>query len=196
MKYILMLIGIMVFLSACTTANLVDDSLMEEEAMMEEPHEEDSEEGMMEEEVMEETGDLMMEEEGMMEEDSMMEASFSGTVLAGKETKYIDFNEADYNKALKENKKILLYFYANWCPTCKAEQPKAHAAFDTLKDEETVGFRVNYRDSDTDDFEESLAKKYGISYQHTKVILVNGERVSKSPESWSTERYVDELSKV
>ena len=138
----------------------------------------------------------MMKDESMMKENSMMESEYKGKILAGKESLYIDFNKADYEKALEENKKILLYFYANWCPICKKEQPETFAAFNDLKDPDWTGFRVNYRDSDTDADEEALAKEFGVSYQHTKVILKNGERVGKFPDSWDKQRYLDELRKI
>jgi len=117
-------------------------------------------------------------------------------VLAGTTSKYLEFNKADYDKALKEKKKVLLYFYANWCPTCKKEQPETFAAFNELNDPDLIGFRVNFRDSDTDADEEALAKEFGVSYQHTKVILKNGQRVLKAPDSWNKQRYLDELAKV
>jgi thiol-disulfide isomerase/thioredoxin len=134
----------------------------------------------------------------MMEKDEegMMESSYTGKVLAGTASKYLNFKKADYEKALKENKKILLYFYANWCPICKKEQPETSAAFNELKDPALVGFRVNFKDSDTDADEIALAKEFGIAYQHTKVILKNGERVGKFPDSWDKERYLDELAKI
>ena len=139
----------------------------------------------------------MMEGSEEKEVAMMEKSSYTGKVLAGTEkTKYLDFNKADYEKALKEKKKILLYFYANWCPLCKKEQPETFAAFNEINDPDLVGFRVNFRDSDTDADEEQLAKDFGVSYQHTKVILKDGQRVLKAPDSWDKQRYLDEIAKV
>ena len=141
----------------------------------------------------------MIKEGAIMEkEESMMDQSeYSGKMLAGTgSTKYLDFNKADYDKALKEKKKILLYFYANWCPLCKKEQLETFAAFNEINDADLIGFRVNYRDGDDDEFEKALAKEFGVGYQHTKVILKDGKRVGKFPDSWDKERYLDELKKI
>ncbi|HLC60119.1 MAG TPA: thioredoxin family protein [Candidatus Nanoarchaeia archaeon] len=140
--------------------------------------------------------DDMMENEKMMKNKSMMGASYNGKVLAGTDSPYLEFNKVDYDNALKENKKILLYFYANWCPICRVEQSNTFAAFNELKDTNLVGFRVNYKDSETDADEEALAKEFGIAYQHTKVILKNGQRVGKFPDSWDKQRYLDELARI
>ena len=149
--------------------------------------------------MMEKDSSMMKKEgEAMSKEDAMMEKSdYTGKILAGTEaTKYLDFNRADYDKALKEKKKILLYFYANWCPICKKEQVDTFAAFNELNYPDLIGFRVNYRDSDTDVDEEALAKEFGVGYQHTKVILKDGQRVGKFPDSWDKQRYLEELSKI
>ena len=118
-----------------------------------------------------------------------------GKVLAGTKTPFIDFNKEDYNKALSENKVILLYFYANWCPICKFEEPNTRAAFNELNNENAVGFRVNYKDSDTDKDEEALAEEFQVPYQHTKVIIKDGKQVLKSPDTWGKERYINEINK-
>ena len=123
-------------------------------------------------------------------------AEYKGKILAGTTSRYLEFNQEDYDKALKENKKILLYFYANWCPICKAEQPNTFAAFNELKYPNLVGFRVNFRDSDTDPDEDALAEEFGVSYQHTKIILKDGQKVGKWPDSWDKQRYLGELAKV
>ena len=132
-----------------------------------------------------------------MKAGEMMEKEYHGKVLAGTElTKYMDYNKQDYDKALMEKKKILLYFYADWCPLCKKEQPETFAAFNELNDPDLTGFRVNYRDSDTDADEESLAKEFGVGYQHTKVILKDGQWIGKCPDSCDKKRYLDELARI
>ena len=138
----------------------------------------------------------MMNEKGMTNEGNMM-SNYKGKILAGTEkTKYLDFNKADYDKALKEKKKILLYFYANWCPICKKEQPETFAAFNEINNPDLIGFRVNYRDGYDDVDEKALAQQFGVGYQHTKVILKDGRRVGKWPDSWDKQRYLDELAKI
>ncbi len=125
-----------------------------------------------------------------------IEPAYTGELLAGNISQYRAFTQIDYTKALKEKKKIVLNFYADWCGVCHAEQPEIVAAFNELHDPDVIGFRVNYKDSDTDDAEVALAKKFGITYQHTKVLLKNGQRVLKAPDSWSKERYLAEVGKL
>lgn len=155
---------------------------------------------MEKKDAMTEKDDSMMQKEGeaMAKEDAMMEKSgYAGKILAGTEaTKYLDFNKADYDKALKEKKKILLYFYASWCPICKKEQVDTFAAFNEINDPDLIGFRLNYRDGDDDSDEKALAQEFGVGYQHTKVILKDGQRAGKWPDSWDKQRYLDELAKV
>lgn len=137
--------------------------------------------------------DKMMEKsEETMEKDGTLK--FSGAVLAGTSAPLLDFNKADFDKALASDKLVVLYFYANWCPICRAEFPKMQEAFNELSTDKVVGFRVNYNDSDTDDQERDLAREHGVVYQHTKVFIKNGERILKSPEGWDKERYTKEIN--
>lgn len=178
------------------------------EAMMK-----DGEDMMHEGEAMMEKEDgAAMEEKDVMEEDgAMMEApqgnniSFQGEVLAGLSSGpvLLDFNREDYEKALADGRPIALFFYANWCPTCRVQFPKMQEAFDQMLAFsysgwfDVVGFRINYNDSDTDDFERQLARDFGVAYQHTKVLInQQGERVAKTPENWEKDRYIEEIGKL
>ncbi|MBI2550400.1 TlpA family protein disulfide reductase [Candidatus Woesearchaeota archaeon] len=90
---------------------------------------------------------------------------------------FYEFDKAAYDGALKEGKYVFLDFYANWCPICKAEAPAIKAAFDELDADNVVGFQVNYNDDQTDADEKALAKKFGITYQHTKIFITADEKV-------------------
>jgi len=118
------------------------------------------------------------------------------TILAGTSAPLYEFDKATYDAALASGKIIVLYFHASWCPFCVAELPRAQAAFNELTTNKVVGFKVSYNDDQTDATEKDLARQFGVAYQHTKIILKGGERVLKSPETWSKERYLSEIEKV
>lgn len=120
----------------------------------------------------------------------------SSKVLAGESAPFLEFNKADYEKALADNKIILLDFYANWCPICRGEAPILIEGFNSLSSDKIIGFRVNFKDSDTDKDEEKLAKDFNIPYQHTKVILKNGKEILRSTDSWTKEIFDAEIAKA
>ena len=117
-----------------------------------------------------------------------------GTLLAGTSAKLLDFTKAEYDAALATDKVVVLYFYANWCPICLAEFPKMQEVFNELTTDKVIGFRINYNDSLTDTDEQALARQYGITYQHTKVLLKNGQVILKAPDSWEKDRYLTEIN--
>lgn len=125
----------------------------------------------------------------------MIKKGYSGQLLAGNTTPYLSFTKADYQKALDKGKVIFLDFYANWCPVCRAEAPEIQAGFDILDNDQIIGFRVNFKDSETDEDEKALAKEFEIPYQHTKVILQDGKVVLKDGSTWDKNKLIEELSK-
>lgn len=88
------------------------------------------------------------------------------TVMMKKSSRYVPYSKADFEKA--SGKRLVLYFYATWCPSCKVAQEDFSARGDKIP-EDVIVMRVNYNDPDTDQEEKALAKQYGISYQHTFV---------------------------
>lgn len=82
----------------------------------------------------------------------------------------------EYSKANLENnsgKRRVLYFYANWCPTCRPADENFRQNEARIP-EGVVLIRTNYNDTDTDDEEKTLAGKYGVTYQHTFVQIDEG----------------------
>lgn len=127
-------------------------------------------------------------------QDSLQQEGYAGTVLAGTTTPYLAFEQTDYEKALRENKIIVLNFYADWCPICRAEAQDVNAAFESLDNPDVVGFQVNYNDPSTDANEKALAEQFSIPYQHTKVILVDGQEVLQETAQWNQQQFIDAIT--
>ena len=142
-------------------------------------------------------GESIWMDGSFMEAGEMMEEESNQRILAGTKSKYYRFDKSHYEKSLAEGKVIFLDFHANWCPICKQEQPNIFEAFNELSNENVVGYQVHYNDDETNDDDKEMAKKFGVTYQHTKVIInKNGEVALKSLEAFSKERVIDEINKV
>lgn len=81
--------------------------------------------------------------------------------------------------ASSANTRRVLFFYANWCPICKPADKSFSDNTSKLPADVTL-IRVNYNDTETDQAEKDLAKKYAVTYQHTFVqIDAKGNEVTK-----------------
>lgn len=110
--------------------------------------------------------------------DSSMPVPGTKTVekIVTQEDRYIPYSLAQLTTM--SNKKRVLYFYANWCPICRPIDEEFRQKMSQIP-ENVVVIRVNYNDSDTDAEEKDLAKKYGITYQHTFVqIDAQGNKIA------------------
>lgn len=85
---------------------------------------------------------------------------------------YMDFTTSEHEKAKGEGKTVMLYFTANWCPTCRAQEPVNLEAFEELRDDnDIVIFQIHILDSETTEENEDLADEFGVRLQHTYIIL-------------------------
>ena len=109
---------------------------------------------------------------------------------------YVAFEQNAYEQALRDGKIILLDFYASWCPICRAENPHLRAGIADINDPRLIAYQVHYNDDETTLEEKNLAQEFGVTYQHTKIILKNGQVVLKSLEQWNKEKTIEELRKV
>ena len=190
---VLVLGGIVFYANRSQTT---DDKMAQKKAMMEKEAMEQKEKDAMMKADTTETDSMMKKDETSMMDKSDTMMKYSGAVLAGKSAPLLDFTKADYDAALNSDKLVVLYFYANWCPICKAEFPVMQKVFNELSTDNVIGFRVNYNDDQTDNDEKNLAKQFGVAYQHTKVFVKNGQRILKSPEGWDEQRYDTEINKA
>lgn len=92
--------------------------------------------------IMDETNDAMMKKEAGMYKDNTA-SLLADTVVMDGTTK-------------------VLFFHASWCPTCKAADSTLVSMYADEAGKLTT-YKINY------DTEKALAKKYGVTYQHTFV---------------------------
>ncbi len=125
-----------------------DSMMKEDEKMME------SDEAMMKKG----EGAAMIEEAAMEEEASaMMEKPAEAPTVAGTFTEY----SAD-KLALADSGDVVLFFHADWCPSCRNLERDITA--NTVPDNVHI-LKVDY------DEETALKQKYGVTRQHTLVVV-------------------------
>jgi thiol-disulfide isomerase/thioredoxin len=109
---------------------------------------------------------------GVGEEKMDKDTEDSGTdkPLANNKSRYVVYTENVFEQTADTRR--VLFFYANWCPTCRPSDASFQQNKDLIPEDVTV-IRVNYNDSDTDENEKALANKYGVTYQHTFVQIDN-----------------------
>lgn len=75
--------------------------------------------------------------------------------------------------ARAEEGDVILFFHADWCPSCRALENDIEANLSSIPSEVTI-LKTNY------DTETALRQKYGITYQHTLVqVDSDGNMIAK-----------------
>ena len=105
--------------------------------------------------------DAMMESGDVMEKDgdSMTESDSKGEVMS-KEGSYESYDASKLSRA--EDGDLVLFFHANWCPSCRSLDSKINEELKDIPD----GLTILKTDYDT---QKELRKKYGLTSQHTLV---------------------------
>jgi thioredoxin 1 len=89
--------------------------------------------------------------------------------------------------AMAEEKNVVLFFKASWCPTCRALDKDLKKNMDNIP-EDVLILELDY------DKEIELRQKYGVTVQHT-LIQVNkdGEKIKKWTGSLNLENFLSKL---
>jgi len=96
--------------------------------------------------------------------------ALAGTAAAAE----VPFNQAQYAQAVATGKPVVVYLHADWCPTCRAQQP----IVDRLsKDPHFKDVTIFVADFDK---ETALEKSLKVSQQSTFVVFKQGREVTRS----------------
>lgn len=86
---------------------------------------------------------------------------------------YEVYSKASFEKAMSEGKKAVLFFHAEWCPTCKLADAEFNEKLDEIPTDVVI-LKAEYDD------EKDLKAKYGVIAQDTFVqVDESGELVAK-----------------
>lgn len=86
----------------------------------------------------------------------------------------VPYDKAALDAALAQGKPIIVDFAADWCPTCKAQQPIVQSLLGDAKRQPLTLFKANY------DTEVALKKRLGVTQQSTFVVFKGGKEVGRS----------------
>ncbi len=95
---------------------------------------------------------------------------FFATVWAGEQP----YDKAAFDKAVAEGKPVIVDFFADWCPTCKAQKPHVQSLLGEPKMKEVTLFIADY------DKEKDLKKALRVTQQSTFVVFKGGKEVGRS----------------
>lgn len=86
----------------------------------------------------------------------------------------VPFNQAQYDQAVTAGKPVVVYFHADWCPTCRAQQPIVDKLSKQAMFAPLTIFEADF-DTQTD-----LEKALKVTQQSTFVVFKQGHEVTRS----------------
>ncbi|OHC66778.1 MAG: thiol reductase thioredoxin [Rhodocyclales bacterium GWA2_65_19] len=84
------------------------------------------------------------------------------------------FDTARFDALNQEGKPILIAVHADWCPTCKAQQPIVSELMTTPALKGITAFRVDF------DGQKDVVKRFKATTQSTLIVFKGGKEVGRS----------------
>lgn len=134
---------------------------------------------MIEKKTMEEKDEMMKKEEANMMDKDMEK---SDVLMKGSYEVY-----SSEKLALAETGKVVLFFKASWCPSCRAVDADIKASLNDIPKGVTI-LEVDY------DKSKDLQQKYGVTSQHTFVqVDVQGNELAQWSGSPTLESVIEKI---
>ena len=94
----------------------------------------------------------------------------AGAVFAGE----VPFDQAKFDALQNEGKPTLVEIHADWCPTCKAQEPIISELLKTPELQGLTAMRVDY------DKQKSVVRALKAQYQSTLIVFKGSKEVGRS----------------
>ena len=103
------------------------------------------------------------------------------------DSRYVEYDADAFDAAADQTR--VYFFHAGWCPSCRSLDRDINANLDRIP-EGVILFKIDY------DTSNDLKRRYGVTYQHTLVVVdADGELV----HTWNGgdfDRLLDELEGI
>jgi thioredoxin 1 len=109
-----------------------------------------------------------------------------GTALASNQA----FDQAAFDALQQQGKPILVMIHADWCPTCKAQEPIIGELLKTPELQSIVALRVDF------DKQKTVVKAFKVQYQSTLIVFKGGKEVGRSTGDTRKDRIAALLRKA
>lgn len=86
----------------------------------------------------------------------------------------IPFDTAKFDALNKEGKPILVSIHADWCPTCRAQEPIVSELLTSSEFQGITALRVDF------DKQKDAVKRFKAQYQSTLIVFKDGKEVGRS----------------
>ena len=100
------------------------------------------------------------------------------------------FNQASFEAAQAAGKPILLEIHADWCPTCRAQDPIISELMRDAKNADFVILRVDF------DNQKEVVKRLRAQYQSTLIVFKGKKEVSRSTGETRKDAITAQLAKA
>lgn len=90
----------------------------------------------------------------------------------------------------KAGKPALVFIYADWCPTCKAQEKLLETLLLTDEFKSITTLRVDF------DAQKPVVRAFGVKYQSTLIVFKGGKEVSRVTAETDRERIAELLRKA